>query len=696
MEKRNQKKRQQNAHLSCELCRERKVKCDKLDPCTNCASAGVVCVPVRRPRLPRGAHAQRLRRIPPEDPEASIRIDISPGAGTAADEDLKKRIRRLEALVDSLRSSASQSSNQDQESRDAIESISNETEDASAPTPDSSRMPLGDGGLRVLGLSGPSNLEIGWASIIEDKETTTQLCQVYLLNVDPVIKILHRPSVERWMLQGERYLGFPERHAAVESLGSAICYVAATSLTETQSWARFHATKSSIVARARRACEAALEKSSPLVSPEVTTLQAFVLYLVARRSEDPSRAVWTLMAFAVRIAKALDLPGGADETFFGQQMRKRLWLTICLLDFQTSLSQPSEPLISVVEATASFSPPRHINDSDFGPTTSHDIPDREGLTDTTFSMVSYHVQVAGRLLNFEPSVGDHETRQQHVQQFEQRTLRLLFYCDPESTPYAWFTWHRIQCFVSGARLSAVRPLRHPRGGSTSCMIPLTGTNESAGPLSLALNVLEKVQLVHTDPRGEGFRWFVTVPWRALAIAISECYVCQDRALMQRAWPIVEAAFQQHEAAVSGSSKAISTTLERMMCRVREKLSLTLGTSAITASPTFGITSIATTLSVPHTPPSQSSITSSGDLLSNWPWPATELSHPGPDLALVARVAPISSSLPKLDPLLHSLDNQLVIAGQEPLVDADQSWAAWEEVMASLHHDETIGADMFLS
>lgn len=142
-------------------------------------------------------------------------------------------------------------------------------------------MPLGDGGLRVLGLSGPSNLEIGWASIIEDKETTTQLCQVYLLNVDPVIKILHRPSVERWMLQGERYLGFPERHAAVESLGSAICYVAATSLTETQSWARFHATKSSIVARARRACEAALEKSSPLVSPEVTTLQAFVLYLVS-------------------------------------------------------------------------------------------------------------------------------------------------------------------------------------------------------------------------------------------------------------------------------------------------------------------------------------------------------------------------------------------------------------------------------
>lgn len=120
-----------------------------------------------------------------------------------------------------------------------------------------------------------------------------QLCQVYLLNVDPVIKILHRPSLEKWMLQGQRYLGFPERHAAVESLGAAICYVAATSLTETQSWARFHTTKSSIVARARRTCETTLEKSSPLLSPEVTTLQAFLLYLVSFLTQNHQHELFT-------------------------------------------------------------------------------------------------------------------------------------------------------------------------------------------------------------------------------------------------------------------------------------------------------------------------------------------------------------------------------------------------------------------
>ncbi|EFR03598.1 C6 zinc finger domain-containing protein [Nannizzia gypsea CBS 118893] len=701
MEKRGQKRRQPTAHLSCELCRERKVKCDKLDPCTNCASAGVVCIPVRRPRLPRGAHVQRMRRISPEDPEASIQVDVpssaGAGAGIAVVDDLKERIRRLESLVDSMRSPTSQISNLDQQSRDIIELTPNELDDDSSSTHNQATIHLGDGSLRVLGLSGPSGLDVGWTSIIKDKDISIQLCQVYLLNVDPVIKILHRPSVERWMLQGERYLGFSERHSAVDALGAAICYAAATSLTETQSWARFHATKSSIVSRARRACEAALEKSNLLVSPEVTTLQAFVLYLVARRSEDPSRAVWTLMAFAVRIAKALDLPGGADETFFSQQMRKRLWLTICLLDFQTSLSRPSEPLISVAEATSSFAPPKHINDSDFGPKSSHDISDREGLTDTTFSMVSYHVQAAGRLLNFESSSTDKEILQQHVQQFEQKTLRLLFYCDPESTPYAWFTWHRIQCFVTGARLSAIRPLRHQHRGSTGHLMPSLDTNGSASTLSLALNILEKVQLVHTDPRGEGFRWFVTVPWQPLAVAISECYVCQDKTLIQRALPIVEAAFQQHKAAVSGTSKAISTTLERLMCHVREKLSPTLCTSiSLTASPAFEIANIPSTLSVPHTPPSRSSITSNGDLLSNWPWPAPDLPHNGPDIASATEAAPISTSLQKLDPLLLSLDSQLVIAGQEPLMENDQSWAAWEEVIAGLHDGETTRPNMFLS
>ncbi|RJE22002.1 Transcription factor [Aspergillus sclerotialis] len=45
---------------SCALCRQRKVKCDKKDPCTYCANRGVSCVPAPLPSAPR----PRKRRFP--------------------------------------------------------------------------------------------------------------------------------------------------------------------------------------------------------------------------------------------------------------------------------------------------------------------------------------------------------------------------------------------------------------------------------------------------------------------------------------------------------------------------------------------------------------------------------------------------------------------------------------------------------
>ena len=63
--------------LSCELCHERKVKCDKQQPCTNCHHAGVDCTPVHRKRLPRGRHVRNA----------------------STERDLRARVQRLEALI---------------------------------------------------------------------------------------------------------------------------------------------------------------------------------------------------------------------------------------------------------------------------------------------------------------------------------------------------------------------------------------------------------------------------------------------------------------------------------------------------------------------------------------------------------------------------------------------------------------------
>lgn len=66
--------------LSCEACRQRKVKCDKLSPCTSCQRLGFVCIPVERARLPRG----RTRKGP---------------AVANSDKELADRVAKLEDLL---------------------------------------------------------------------------------------------------------------------------------------------------------------------------------------------------------------------------------------------------------------------------------------------------------------------------------------------------------------------------------------------------------------------------------------------------------------------------------------------------------------------------------------------------------------------------------------------------------------------
>lgn len=107
-----------------------------------------------------------------------------------------------------------------------------------------------------------------------------QLCEVYLQQVDPVIKILHRPSLNRWMVQGEPYLAYADGHPSVEALGSAVCYSAISSMTENQCSVMFHASKADLLAESRVACETAIGRAGLLTSRDITVLQAFILYLV--------------------------------------------------------------------------------------------------------------------------------------------------------------------------------------------------------------------------------------------------------------------------------------------------------------------------------------------------------------------------------------------------------------------------------
>lgn len=69
--------------LTCEQCRQRKIRCDKAYPCGTCQRSHIECTLVHRQRLPRG-------RVGTDNPK---------------DAGLKDRVARLENLIADLQSS---------------------------------------------------------------------------------------------------------------------------------------------------------------------------------------------------------------------------------------------------------------------------------------------------------------------------------------------------------------------------------------------------------------------------------------------------------------------------------------------------------------------------------------------------------------------------------------------------------------
>jgi hypothetical protein len=114
-----------------------------------------------------------------------------------------------------------------------------------------------------------------------DSVVTTQLSRIYLQQVDPIIKILHRPSLEKLLLHEGLYLGYPNGHSAVSALTCAVAYSAACSMTENQCRSILHVEKGVLISACRKSCECAIEKAGLLTTRDMTVLQAFVLYLVS-------------------------------------------------------------------------------------------------------------------------------------------------------------------------------------------------------------------------------------------------------------------------------------------------------------------------------------------------------------------------------------------------------------------------------
>ena len=110
------------------------------------------------------------------------------------------------------------------------------------------------------------------------------LCSTYFQNVDPLFKVLHRPTVQVAVSAAADSLNAGPLEPAQEALMFAMYFAAITSLTQEQCQANMGQDRDILLAQFKYGVETALANAHFLSSTELKALVAFAIYVVSMQT----------------------------------------------------------------------------------------------------------------------------------------------------------------------------------------------------------------------------------------------------------------------------------------------------------------------------------------------------------------------------------------------------------------------------
>ena len=605
---------------SCVTCRKRKVKCDKLHPCSNCNRAHIECVfpaPGRAPRKIRKVGdgrdkelLERLRRL--EGVVKGLGVDVPGGSvdkdggvivndAGAEEGDTAMKIDSADDMAalqqDGNNSSQTEpqgwservvkdyhekwqpgkqprwieeSSHGDFENRfgrlvvnegksryinnSFWANLSNEVEDlkgilnqSSDEEEESEKTPGSNstGGMTHQGfVFGFSSQNVDVLSLHPLPNQIAAYWETYKDRVDPLVKVLHIPSIEPTVLSAASHLSNLSK--GFESLLFTIYYAAVTSLDPAQCQQKFAEEKPVLLARYRFGIEQALARANFLTTEEIVVLQAFVIFLICLRRNNDARVIWTLTGLVVRIAQTIGIH--RDGSHFGLapfevEMRRRLWWQVCILDTRASEDHGCDP--TIIEQAFDTKMPLNVNDVDITPEMKDFPEETQGCTDMSFCLIRFEVANTFRRINYVPPGPQRcnefftnvtlQDKERWITECHQRLEeRYLKHCDM-SVPLFWVTATVARLMMSKMWLMVYHPFQRKDGGQS---LP-PETKEKL--FITSLENMEYSILLETESRTMKWGWlFKTyMQWHALAFMLSELCLRTTGDIVDRAWTAVD-------------------------------------------------------------------------------------------------------------------------------------------------------------
>ncbi|KAF4461617.1 fungal specific transcription factor domain-containing [Fusarium albosuccineum] len=571
---------------SCVTCRRRKVKCDKSVPCANCVRRGAACVfppPGRaRPRPRPRAVERMLQRStggrPVSDQTAAFVSKQHPTTSHST-EHLKhdETIRCKEQWIDRWwhlgerlpkrlykfdKKPGNQPSDNEEEAsceytlllaklselvRAADECMSTDGDGEIAIDPDARNFDPAERFPQQFSISvndhafvlgGPSSDPNASSQKHPSPSQIPFYWQTFVENVDPLIKIFHIPTMNKWIrgIQGR----IRSLDPAEEALMFALYFAAVGSMAPTEVQELLGQDKVTLITQYRHATEQALGRAEFMTSVDPTTLQAFVLFISCLRQYVQPRLTWTLTALAVRIAQGMGLQLSPDPQCspYDLETRRRLWLCLWLLDLKTALDLGSDWLI--VDDCTNL--PLNINDSDIGPEGTEYLTSRTGMTDMAHVLVKYEIGLLMKRLLGRQSHKSHSLSQESMESMvatckEQVEERYLRHC-AEDDALQWLT------AVNAKLAFATAPLLIYHSILSSDLRSNLSVSARNHLLDASIETIECLHVLETmsTPNRRGWLFGTYLHWHATALILEGLHLGSPGTdIARRAWNALELA-----------------------------------------------------------------------------------------------------------------------------------------------------------
>ena len=397
-----------------------------------------------------------------------------------------------------------------------------------------------------------------------------RLWQLFLDNVNPLIKLLHAPTIQRRLLDTISHLDNISKEW--EALMFAIYLLAIQSITANECQLIMGESKSTLVRRYHSAVRSALLRANFTSSIDLLLVQALTLYLLAVRQYYEPNAFWILTGTAVRLGQRVGLH--RDGTSIGlspfeTEIRRRVWWRLMSLDGQSA--ELCGAGFSVTSLQYDSKMPLNINDTDLSPDMSTLPPEHKGPTEMIFcgarneiGLFLKNTKANGKWM--EAGVNSIVENDSHLDELEALIKhKYLQICDP-SIPLHLFTRITSEATIVALRLVARHPRKYPQGGIEM------SSKERDKVFWLCMHVLDYYNLTMRTESIQRFLWNVNIQfqWHAFIILANELQLRPEDDYTRDAWSKIEELFKYNQDVIVNTNTPLHNAVSRLILKAWSK------------------------------------------------------------------------------------------------------------------------------